>query len=218
MQNWSSVNVPNALSFLRLLLAIPLVYAVLESLSLLALGALALAAATDWADGFIARRFQMQTQLGAWLDPLADKVILNATFLALASQELIPYWVALLLLSRDVVITTGAYLYFRAQKKMDGEANFFGKVSTLLQFGVVGWCVLFPELQVDESILIGMVLVTLSSGAVYVALWGRVTLSRTSTPVDQSFDSFVNAGLCDQRVSNLNAPKRSLEKINEEAL
>lgn len=169
----SSLNLPNAVTLLRLLLSIPLVFAVVLQESAFAIAALGLAAITDWADGFIARRYHLETQLGAWLDPLADKVILNATFVALATQGLLPYWVAGLLLFRDLVIIGGAYMFFRANKVMQGQANQLGKISTLVQFSVLGWCILFPSVQINGFVLFVMVSVALGSGIVYVALWGR---------------------------------------------
>lgn len=170
------INVPNLLSCIRLCLALPLVYAVLTENSQLALYTLILAAFTDWADGFIARRFDMQTQVGAWLDPLADKVILNATFLALASKGIIPLWVAAVLLLRDLMITLGAFFYFKFRRCLDGSANLYGKISTLIQFGVLGWCVMLPSEQINIVVISLMVFATLGSGLLYIDIWGRLTL------------------------------------------
>lgn len=169
------INVPNVLSSIRLCLALPLVYAVLTANTQLALYTLIFAAATDWADGFIARRFHMQTQVGAWLDPLADKVILNATFLALAYVGIMPLWIALLLFCRDLVITTGAIFYYKFQRCLDGNANVYGKLSTLIQFCVLGWCVLFPQTQVNMIVFAVMLFVTIGSGLLYIDIWGRLT-------------------------------------------
>ena len=176
MKSAQVINVPNLLSCIRLCLTLPLVYAVLTVNTKLALYTLLLAAFTDWADGFIARRFHMQTQVGAWLDPFADKVILNSTFLALAYVGIIPLWIALVLFCRDVLITLGAFFYYKLSHCLDGRANVYGKISTLIQFGVLGWCVLFPDTTIDMFILALMLFATLGSGLLYINIWGRLML------------------------------------------
>ena len=157
-------------------MAVPLVYAVLWSDTMIAMCALLIAGISDWADGYIACRFQLPTQLAAWLDPMADKVILNSTFLALAYSGLVPVWVAALLLFRDIVIVSGAYVWFKTHNGMAGQANKLGKLSTFLQFMVLAWCLVFPGLELGLSVFVLMVLVTLISGGLYVVLWGRQAL------------------------------------------
>lgn len=166
-------NLPNFLSLSRIALTLPLVYGVLYVNRPLILCTLIVAAFTDWADGYIARRFELQTQLGAWLDPLADKIMLNSTFVALASQGIVPLWVAFIVVCRDCILVAGAVAYFNTNHKMAGQANLPGKISTFLQFGVLMWCLVLPSVPVQPLIFLIMIGLALVSCWIYIDIWGR---------------------------------------------
>jgi cardiolipin synthase (CMP-forming) len=89
-------------------------------------------AVTDVVDGFLARRFQASSRLGAYLDPLADKVLLSGTFLVLALTGAMEGWLAVVVLGRDVVILAAAGVLY-----LSGRRNFppspWGKLSTFVQ-------------------------------------------------------------------------------------
>lgn len=101
------VTVPNLLSLVRLL-SLPVVYHYLTT-SRLGLGLLLgfIFGATDWVDGYVARRFNQMTRLGQLLDPLSDRVFIVVVGLALVQADLVPLWAILAVLARDVLVLVG---------------------------------------------------------------------------------------------------------------
>lgn len=104
-QQWRIWTLPNAISFLRLL-GIPLFLWLLlsEANDTAAFFVLVIAGATDWIDGYLARRLNQQSRLGELLDPLADRLYIAATIIGLALRDVIPWWLVLLIALRDVVL------------------------------------------------------------------------------------------------------------------
>lgn len=99
------LTIPNALSGLRLLLGVPLfVWLLWVGSDVEAVIVLAVAGATDWLDGFLARRLNQRSKLGQLLDPVADRLFILATVLGLAARGMIPWWLVALLVGRDVMI------------------------------------------------------------------------------------------------------------------
>ena len=103
-------HLPNLLSALRLLAAPVAAWAILEDHDTLALTLFVAASFSDAADGFIARRWGFTSQFGAWLDPIADKLLMLSCFLALWLAEAVPLWLAALVIARDLGIAGGALL------------------------------------------------------------------------------------------------------------
>jgi len=132
------LNIPNALVMLRILL-VPFIVAFLysERSALLAASLILfiIAALTDFIDGYIARKHNMETTFGTVFDPIADKFLVLALFFALAGLKLIPLWVALFLLFRELCIT-GIRQAGALKKKLVG-ANIMGKVKASLQMGTI---------------------------------------------------------------------------------
>ena len=106
MPRW--VNLPNCLTLVRLVLAPFVVEAVLSGRSLAAFVLFGVAAWTDILDGAAARRFQAGTQVGAYLDPIADKCLLSGVFVALAVVHRVPWWVVGIIFGRDLYILLAA--------------------------------------------------------------------------------------------------------------
>ena len=90
-------------------------------------------AVTDVADGFLARRFQASSRLGAYLDPVADKVLLSGTFLVLALTGAMESWLALVVLGRDVVILAAAGVLYLSTGRRNFPPSPWGKLSTFVQ-------------------------------------------------------------------------------------
>ncbi len=93
----------------------------------------ALVGITDVLDGFLARRFQWSSRLGAYLDPLADKLLLSGSFLVLALSGAIPGWLAFVVLGRDIVILAAAGLLYLVQSRRAFPPSPWGKLSTFVQ-------------------------------------------------------------------------------------
>jgi cardiolipin synthase len=126
--------IPNALSLVRAIAA-PYVFYLLWTQQFNAvLICFALAAVTDALDGYTARLFQVTSRTGAYLDPIADKILLSGSFITLAVSGLIPTWVAVLVLGRDVLIllfAAGALLL--TTNRRDFPPSIWGKLSTVVQ-------------------------------------------------------------------------------------
>ena len=85
-----------------------------------ALAVFALAASTDLLDGYVARRSGSQSRLGAFLDPIADKLLLTASFVTLTYLKLLPFWITAVVITRDVILVVGALLIYMERRKDKG--------------------------------------------------------------------------------------------------
>lgn len=104
-------HLPNALSILRMLLAIPVAMLLARGQFALTFAVFAFAALTDALDGALAKHFGWTSELGKMLDPLGDKLLLMTVFISLTALDHVPLWLALTAIGRDVVITAGAIVY-----------------------------------------------------------------------------------------------------------
>jgi CDP-diacylglycerol--glycerol-3-phosphate 3-phosphatidyltransferase len=129
----------------------------------LALFIFVLAALSDAADGFVARAYNQKTRLGAVLDPMADKLMINLAFVFLAvNQEFrtpVPAWIPVIILSRDVIIVLGAYLIhefygpLRVRPRMSGKFNTVFQMSSIIVV-LLEWRIAYPVLMVTIVISI----------------------------------------------------------------
>lgn len=97
-------TVPNVLSFARLLMVPVFLVLLMQGMDAAALVILAISSATDFLDGYIARRFNQMSRLGQLLDPAADRAYIFAAIIGLASRELVPWWIVALIVGRDVFL------------------------------------------------------------------------------------------------------------------
>jgi len=130
--------VPNLLSALRLLAAPVAAWAILADHDTLALAIFAFAGLSDLADGFVARRWGFTSRFGAWLDPIADKLLMLLCFIALFSVGAVALWLVVLVIARDALIATGALLTKVLNLPMRIAPLMIGKASTAVQVGYVG--------------------------------------------------------------------------------
>ncbi|MDX1457152.1 MAG: CDP-alcohol phosphatidyltransferase family protein [Marinobacter sp.] len=171
--NW----IPNALTFLRVALIVPFAGALWGEQYRLALAVFAIAAVSDACDGFLARHYNWRTRLGAIADPLADKALLITSYLMLTLTGVLPVWLFVLVLGRDVVIVAGALAFHYGIGRFDMQPSLLGKFNTLVQILVVlAIMVLLADLPMYLWVKeVGILLVTLStvvSGGHYVLVWG----------------------------------------------
>ncbi len=169
-------QLPNALCVFRILLVPPLLLAISHGRYDLALLLFLTAGFTDGLDGFLARTFDWRSELGALLDPLADKLLMVFVVIWLALAGLVPGWLAVILVVRDVVIVTGALSYRVLIGPFHGGATPVSKLNTLLQLVFVaavlaGASFGFPG-ETVVSLLGSVVFVTaVVSGLDYVRGW-----------------------------------------------
>jgi cardiolipin synthase len=128
-------HIPNALCFLRMLLVVPVAWLLVTDNYRITLAMFAFAAATDGLDGFLAKRFGWTSELGKILDPLADKILLVGVFVTLAALGVVPVWLAVIAVGRDVIITAGAitYKYLYSYGELHGRPTAVSKLNTLCQ-------------------------------------------------------------------------------------
>ena len=123
----------------------------LYRLSAWALGVFVLAALTDLADGWLARRFGWVTALGAFIDPMADKLLQLTAVTILAIQGLAPPWVAVLLWSRETVVVSGFAVLAILGVDKEVRSSGWGKASTMGQMAALAACLAVPVLGLDTG-------------------------------------------------------------------
>ncbi|MBF0402129.1 MAG: CDP-alcohol phosphatidyltransferase family protein [Magnetococcales bacterium] len=172
------MNLPNFLSFLRIFSVPLLIWLMMEGYATAAFWLFGLAGLTDALDGFIAKRFHMETELGRYLDPLADKLLLLAGFVILTVFDLLPLWLTLLVVTRDVVIVGGALVYQVMTGMLQIRPLWISKLNTVSQMLLlllVLWRAAWDEagLWVEPFVWLTAV-TTLISGGSYVFEWSRM--------------------------------------------
>lgn len=134
----SPITIPNLLTLLRMGLTPLFLISVVNGQAVAALAAFAAAGITDALDGYIARTYGQQSRLGAYLDPIADKMLLMSAYVVLAipgahAGAPIPVWVTVLVIARDVIILALAVVFYLALGTRRFQPNLLGKVNTIIQ-------------------------------------------------------------------------------------
>ena len=151
------MNIPNFLTLLRIVLVPVLVIFLIDKEFLKALILFTCLGLTDALDGFLARILNQQTVLGSYLDPIADKVLITSCFLALAILKVIPGWLAVVVISRDVIILLGISVLSIMNITFKVQPLFVSKVTTTLQIAVVFLALFFkafPHPVIDDAWLL----------------------------------------------------------------
>jgi cardiolipin synthase len=169
---------PNAISIMRIVLVAPIVMYILDGRFGMALLLFFIAGFSDGVDGFLAKRYDWHTRIGALLDPIADKLLVGGTFITLVLAGLVPVWLAVMIILRDVVIVGGATAYNFFIRPVEGEPTRISKLNTALQLLFLvfvlsragfGW----PD-QIAITVIGASVVVTVViSGIDYVWSWAR---------------------------------------------
>ena len=182
----SVLTAPNQLTLFRLLLVTCLVILVLYGFNGLALVVFIVAGVTDALDGLMARRMGQRTTLGAWLDPMADKLLLVSTFIVLTMPlglpNQLPLWFTVLVISRDVCIVLTVAIVNLAVERRVFYPSVLGKIATVL-YVVTGAVTLFFNLLDQESVLVDLVVYmavvfTVASGLHYIVHAARIINDR----------------------------------------
>jgi cardiolipin synthase len=131
------LTVPNIITLARILLTPLFIIFLIQKHYHLALWIFVLAGLSDIADGLIARRWQQKTPLGTFLDPLADKLLMCSSFVTLAIYHLIPSWLTVIVISRDLVLVLGVTLFKLVNFPVVVRPSLAGKLSTATQVTTV---------------------------------------------------------------------------------
>jgi cardiolipin synthase len=163
---------------MRIVLVAPILMYIVDGRYGLALLLFFIAGFSDGVDGYLAKRFDWHTRIGALLDPIADKLLVGGTFITMVFTGLVPVWLASLVIFRDVVIVGGATAYNWLVRPVEGQPTRISKLNTVLQLLFIvfvlsnagfGW----PD-QIAITVIGAGVLVTLVvSGIDYVVSWSR---------------------------------------------
>lgn len=175
------INIANGLTAMRVLLVPLFVYLMLVGRARAALVVFAVCGLTDGLDGILARRLRQRTLVGAYLDPIADKLLMATAFIVLAYIKVVPLWLTVLVISRDLFILVGSSLYLMLIDASDIRPTAVSKLNTAVQILTVVYFLAyaaFPEVSGflpagDSSmvppVVIGLCAVTTAvSGAQYL--------------------------------------------------
>ncbi|RMH61187.1 MAG: CDP-alcohol phosphatidyltransferase family protein [Zetaproteobacteria bacterium] len=176
LSNERILNVPNILTLARILLTPFIVYAILEQQPRLALLLMAAAGLTDMLDGAIARLFNQRSTVGAYMDPLADKLMLISSIVTLYSMNMIPLFLFLAVIFRDLIIVIGAIAYEIVTHKLEMRPTVTSKITTFLQILLVlavlsdaAWHI-WPASWLQDLAWLTFTL-TVLSGIQYMVVW-----------------------------------------------
>jgi cardiolipin synthase (CMP-forming) len=168
----SPINLANLVTVGRLLMVGPLVWLIITERLHAAFWLFVAAALSDFVDGYIAKNFNAKTDLGSYLDPLADKVLLNGIYLALAMGQWLPVWLVALVIGRDLLIVCGVVLIRRRHATFRPRPLLIGKINTFAQILLAAGALAHIDGWIDlasavELLIIAVALTTLLSGAGY---------------------------------------------------
>jgi len=170
------MSVPNLLTIARILMVPLLIWLIISGNFRFAFAIFVAAGITDAVDGFIAKNYDSVTELGAYLDPLADKVLLVSIYVVLGLQGFLPDWLVILVVSRDVMIVGAVILSWLVGKPVRMQPLFLSKANTTVQItlaamiiGALAFAEPHPVLILWGSVIVGVL--TVMSGAQYMVNW-----------------------------------------------
>ena len=173
-----ALSIPNLITLGRILLVPVVVWAITAGEMRVAFVLFLAAGISDAVDGFLAKRFGMTTELGAYLDPLADKAMLVSIYIALGLTEAVPRWLVILVVSRDIMIVSAVILSWVVDKPVPLRPLLVSKLNTVAQIALA--CVVMAALGFGFNADIAamgltalVTALTLLSVAFYVAEWVR---------------------------------------------
>jgi cardiolipin synthase (CMP-forming) len=174
----TELSIPNIITLGRIILVPFIVWAIASNQMAIAFAIFIIAGVSDAVDGFLAKRFNMASELGALLDPLADKALLVSIYIALAIWKVVPLWIVILVVSRDIMIVAAVIVSWLFGKPIPMKPLMVSKLNTVAQvaFAAVVLAALGFDFKVApyDLILMGFVTVfTLVSISLYLMEWVR---------------------------------------------
>jgi cardiolipin synthase (CMP-forming) len=179
------LSIPNLITLGRILLVPIVVWAIASGAMWIAFVLFLAAGLSDAVDGYLAKRFHMTTELGAYLDPLADKTLIVSIYITLGINGLIPGWLVILVVSRDIMIVGAVMLSWLVGTPVKVKPLLVSKLNTAAQIvfacvvlGTLGFA--YPLPKVSLLLMAVVAALTLLSVAAYVAEWVRHINSTTA--------------------------------------
>jgi cardiolipin synthase (CMP-forming) len=177
MDRWLR-QLPNVITSIRILLVVPIAMALSGHRPVETLWLFCVAGASDGIDGFLAKRFGWQTDLGGLLDPVADKLLLATVFVMLALLGSVPVWLTVAVIARDCIIVLGAVAYRIALGPVVARPSRVSKLNTLCQVIFIVVVIGTPQFSWPpawQTFLGALVFVTVAvSGLDYVLVYSRM--------------------------------------------
>jgi cardiolipin synthase len=172
------LNLPNLITIARILLVPVIVWAISSGEMLFAFLLFLAAGISDVVDGFLAKRFGMASEFGAYLDPLADKALIVSIYIALGINETLPRWLVILVVSRDIMIVAAVMLSWFVGRPVTMKPLVVSKVNTAAQIALAMLVLASLGLQFNFAWLVDLTIaavavLTLVSIAAYVREWVR---------------------------------------------
>ena len=172
------MSIPNLITLARILLVPVVVWSIATGRMYLAFVLFLAAAISDAVDGFLAKRFGMKTELGAYLDPLADKVLIVSIYVTLGITGVIPLWIVILVVSRDFMIVGAIILSWVVDRPVKIRPHFVSKLNTGVQILFAGMVLAAYGYSFDAEPVLTLVMalvavLTLLSVGLYLAEWVR---------------------------------------------
>jgi cardiolipin synthase len=183
----SNVTIPNMISICRLMMVPVAIDAILADRFDLAFWVFLIAGASDGIDGWIARRFDQRSELGAHLDPIADKALIVSIFVTLGIGGDLPGWLVLVVVTRDVAIVGAILLSWMLGQRVPIQPLLVSKANTTAQIVFVALVLASRAFGFEVGVgrYVGEIVVvalTLVSGCAYVLDWLRIMSSNPGDP------------------------------------
>jgi cardiolipin synthase len=172
------LNLPNVITLGRLLSVPVAIWVILDGAFNVAFWIFVAAGVSDAVDGYIAKRFDMKTPIGALLDPLADKALLVSIYVTLGLAGQLPTWLVILVVFRDVMIIGGFLLIQLLAGRIRWEPLFISKANTVLQILLAAVTLARLGFTIDDhglgvGLIFAVAATTILSGAAYLVRWGH---------------------------------------------
>ncbi|MHA1523583.1 MAG: CDP-alcohol phosphatidyltransferase family protein [Alphaproteobacteria bacterium] len=172
------MSLPNMITLGRMVLVPFVVWLIISGQNQWAFWLFLLAGISDAVDGFIAKQFNQATLLGAYLDPLADKLLLVSIYVTFGVVEILPPWLVILVVSRDVLVVLGLVVTWLLDRPIQIRPLMISKINTTLQIalagfalGRLGYGLRLSEIQ--DTLVILVALLAFASLAAYFVVWAR---------------------------------------------
>ncbi|HXW25193.1 MAG TPA: CDP-alcohol phosphatidyltransferase family protein [Xanthobacteraceae bacterium] len=172
------MSIPNLITLARILSVPVMVWAIVTGWMLAAFLLFLAAGVSDAIDGYLAKRFGMTSELGAYLDPLADKALIVSIYVTLGISGDIPRWLVILVVSRDIMIVGAVLLSWLVGKPVPMRPLLVSKLNTVAQIVFAGLVLAalgfrFEARWLVDAVMAAVALLTLASVAAYVREWVR---------------------------------------------
>jgi cardiolipin synthase len=169
-------SLPNLITLGRILLVPIVVWAIASNQMEIAFAVFIVAGVSDAVDGFLAKRFNLRSELGALLDPLADKALLVSIFVTLGVWGAIPRWIVILVVSRDIMIVGAVIVSWLFEKPVAMKPSMVSKLNTVAQVGFAALVLAalgfrFEPAPYDVALMVLVTVFTLVSVALYLVEW-----------------------------------------------